>query len=221
MDIDLLAKLIKEIALEHDEIALPEVGTFVAELSPAVFSEKGYSIVPPYRKLTFRQRISSDNLLTEAYSKAAGISVDEASADLSEFLKGLKDILTIRKTVIFPGLGKMRATKENVFFFVPDADLDIYPDGYGLDSVSLRTHVGEQQDRIEREDVPATVAKSQSSATEVQEPVDTAPTSLKAILIILGIAVVLALALAILGRVAPELVDKMLYTAEDYQLLHS
>lgn len=246
MDIDLLAKLIREIALEHDEISLPEVGTFVAELSPAVFSDKGFSITPPYRKLSFRQRLSSDNLIAEAYAGTVGISVEQASADLVEFLKGLKEILVVRKSIIFPGLGKMRATRENVFFFVPDADLDIYPDGYGLTPVSLRTHGGETAE------VPATSPEAlaqtspetpagQTTAPVVQQPepsdskadfeADSKPadtsevksgmsSGLKLFFIILCIAIALVGVLALLGRVAPELVDKILYSPEDYQLLH-
>ena len=34
----------------------------------------------------------------------------------------------------------MRATKENAVFFVSDEDLDIYPAGFGLEPVSLKTH---------------------------------------------------------------------------------
>ena len=48
--------------------------------------------------------------------------------------------LFVKKTVIFPGLGRRRATKENNVFFVSDEDLDIYPEGFGLQPISLKTH---------------------------------------------------------------------------------
>jgi hypothetical protein len=57
-----------------------------------------------------------------------------------DFVAELKTVLFSRKTVIFPGLGRMRATKENTVFFVADEDLDIYPAGFGLEPVSLKTH---------------------------------------------------------------------------------
>ena len=41
---------------------------------------------------------------------------------------------------MFPGLGRLRATKENTFFFIADEDLDIYPYAVGLEPVSLKTH---------------------------------------------------------------------------------
>ena len=37
MDIDLLAKMVKEAILDHDTVTLPGVGCFVAELVPSTF----------------------------------------------------------------------------------------------------------------------------------------------------------------------------------------
>ena len=56
MDIDLLAKMVKETVMDHDSVTLPGVGSFVAELVPAVFTDRGYTINPPYRRLYFLPR---------------------------------------------------------------------------------------------------------------------------------------------------------------------
>ena len=56
------------------------------------------------------------------------------------FLSELLETLKTRKTVVLPGLGRLRATRENTFFFIPDEDLDIYQYGFGLSPVSLKTH---------------------------------------------------------------------------------
>lgn len=141
MDIDLLSKMVKELILEKDEVTLPGVGTFVAELVPSVFSDRGYTINPPYKRLTFRQmKKEGDESLAEFYAASNNIDLDTARRIINDFLRDLKDILTTRKSVPFPGLGKLRATKENYFFFVADEDLDIYPEGFGLEPVSLKTH---------------------------------------------------------------------------------
>ena len=47
MDIDLLSKIVKELILDNDEVALPGIGSFIAEIVPSVFSDKGYTINPP------------------------------------------------------------------------------------------------------------------------------------------------------------------------------
>ena len=146
MDIDLLAKMVGELILDNDEVSLPGVGTFVAEVMPSSFSDKGYTINPPYRKLSFRQREKSDGLLAALYARANGVDVQTASSILEKFLSELRETLKVRKTVIFPGLGRLRATRENNFFFIPDEDLNIYPEGFGLEPLSLKTHVETEDD---------------------------------------------------------------------------
>lgn len=141
MDIDLLSKMVGELILDNDEVSLPGLGTFVAEVMPSTFSDKGYTINPPYRRLSFRQRESSDGRLVALYARSNGVDERMAAQILGEFLAGLKETLKVRKTVVFPGLGRLRATRENNFFFIPDEDLNIYPEGFGLEPLSLKTHV--------------------------------------------------------------------------------
>lgn len=140
MDIDLLSKMIKELILDHDRVDLPGLGTFVAETVPAAFTDKGYTITPPYRKLSFRPGQGGDGLLVALYASVNNVSEKVALAALTDFVAGMKEILEKKKNVVFPGLGRLRATKENNFFFVSDEDLDIYPEGFGLEPVSLKTH---------------------------------------------------------------------------------
>ncbi len=141
MDIDLLAKMIRDVVLEKDEVALPGLGVFVAEFVPASFSDKGFTINPPYKRLTFRQEVNAgDDTLIRMYAEANNIGEDAAARIVNDFLSGLKDILMVRKAVVFPELGKLRATRENNFFFIADENLDIYPEGFGLEPVSLKTH---------------------------------------------------------------------------------
>ena len=140
MDIALLADMVKELILDNEEVALPGLGTFVTEVVPASFSDRGYTINPPYRRLSFRERQGSDDMLAQLYSKANGTDLETSRKIISGFAAGVKDELTKKKVVVFPGLGRLRATKENAFFFIPDEDLEIFPYGFGLQPVSLKTH---------------------------------------------------------------------------------
>lgn len=166
MDIDLLSKMVKEMILDNDSVTLPGIGSFVAEVVPATFSDKGYTINPPYRRLFFRQRHQDDSRLIDFYCQSNGVAPADGERILTEFLTGLKEILIEKKNVILPGLGRLRATKENNFFFVPDEDLDIYPNGYGLEPISLKTH------QETEEEVSAAIAGLRSIIEEpVEEPV--------------------------------------------------
>ena len=141
MDIDLLSKMVKELILDNDKVVLPGFGAFVAEIVPSTFSDKGYTINPPYRKLYFRARAEEDIMLIKFYADSNKVDLAVADKVIRDFITELKSVLFARKTVVFPGLGRLRATKENAVFFVADEDMDIYPDGFGLEPISLKTHV--------------------------------------------------------------------------------
>ena len=140
MDIDLLSKMVKELILDDDKVVLPGLGCFVAEIVPAYFSDKGYTINPPYRKLYFRARPDEGDALIDFYAKSNDVSYEVAEKIIKDFIAEMKSILLSKKVVVFPRLGRLRATKENNVFFIADEDLDIYPEGFGLKPVSLKTH---------------------------------------------------------------------------------
>ena len=164
MDIDLLSKMVKELILDNDEVSLPGVGSFVAELVPSSFSDKGYTINPPYKRLIFRKKAdASDNVLIDFYAKSNNVDKETASKIVIDFLSDMQKVLELRKSIVFPGLGKLRATKENIFFFVADEDLDIYPEGFGLEPISLKTH----------EETPAEVSATIAALQDILNPEET------------------------------------------------
>ena len=145
MDIDLLSRMVKELIIEHDQVGLPGVGTFVAEMVPASFSDKGYTINPPYRRLSFYPSRLEDTLLIDFYAASNQLDQETARTYITQYLAELKSVLQERKSIILPGLGRLRATKENALFFVADEGLDIFPAGVGLRPVSLKSHILEEE----------------------------------------------------------------------------
>lgn len=140
MDIDLLSKMVKELILDNDRVVLPGLGSFVAEIVPSAFTDRGYTITPPYRRLYFRSKPDEGEMLVRFYAETNGIEPEMAERIIRDFVSELKSVLHSKKAVVFPGLGRLRATKENNLFFVADEDLDIYPAGFGLEPISLKTH---------------------------------------------------------------------------------
>ena len=138
MNVDLLSQMVYDLILGNDRVTLPGVGTFVAEMVPATFTDRGYTINPPYRKLSFRSSGPADTLLVDLYAASVNVSKEVAERVLGEFLSELKAVLFAKKTVVFPGLGRLRATRENNIFFVADESLDIFPEGFGLEPLSLK-----------------------------------------------------------------------------------
>ena len=270
MDIDLLAKMVKEVVMDHDSVTLPGVGCFVTELVPATFADRGYTIMPPYRRLYFTPKQGDDTLLVDLYAKANSVPKADANRILTDFLTEMKEVLKVKKTIVFPGLGRLRATRENHFFFVADEDLDIYPSGFGLDPISLKTHE-ETKEEVEQavsslaemleakpepvvepepdpapepvvepepdpapdpepvvepepdpEPDPEPVVEPETVAEPVVEPKKKGKAGkliLRILLILLIVLAVFAIALAVLGRLAPEWLDSFLYSPEALAIL--
>ena len=272
MDIDLLAKMVKEAILDHDTVTLPGVGCFVAELVPSTFSDKGYTINPPYRRLYFSPKQGGDTYLVDLYARDnEGVDANMATRILTEFLAEMKEVLKVKKTVVFPGLGRLRATRENHFFFVADEDLDIYPEGLGLAPLSLKTHVetpeevatavaglaelieeipgqvGNDNEEPEPEVVPEPVPEPEPEPVPEPEKVEEIPDQVgndeeekvaeeispraalgrndksrkfwRVVLIVLCVLVGLLLVFVLLNRLAPGLLDPLLYSKEELQIL--
>lgn len=176
MDIDLLSKMVKELILVNDRVTLPGVGAFVAEMVPASFTDRGYTINPPYRRLVFRQGVAQekDHLLADMYASANNIDREMAEKLLREFLKGMVEELRKRKMLVFTGLGRLRATRENNFFFICDENLDIFPEGMGLEAVSLKSHSKPKE--LDFSEVDAVVnSPAEPSAESPAEPAAESP----------------------------------------------
>ena len=273
MDIDLLAKMVKEAILDHDTVTLPGVGCFVAELVPSTFSDKGYTINPPYRRLYFSPKQGADTYLVDLYARDnEEVDANMAARILTEFLAEMKEVLKVKKTVVFPGLGRLRATRENHFFFVADEDLDIYPEGLGLAPLSLKTHVETPEEVAtavaglaeliaEPEEIPVQAGNDEEEQVPEPEPTaepapepapepeqeptpepipepepihEPAPEPIpepepepkkshrkfwRVALIVLCVLVGLLLIFVLLSRLAPGLLDPLLYSREELQIL--
>ena len=189
MNIDLLSQMVYDLILEHDSLSLPGVGCFVAEIVPATFTDRGYTINPPYRKLSFRSSGPSDTLLVDLYAASNNVSAEVARKVLVEFLAEMKTLLYAKKNVVFPGLGRLRATRENNIFFVADEGLDIFPEGFALEPLSLKARketpeeISRSVEKLEgilngEEPVAQTVSEAEEAMIEVvadETPADETP----------------------------------------------
>lgn len=210
--------MLKDQILVNDEVSLPGFGVFVSELMPACFSDRGLTVNPPYRRLNFICRDVSDTLLAQKYAAANNIGVDTAQVIIEKTVAALREDLSRTKGVVFPGLGRLRLTRENSIFFVPDENLDIYPEGSGLVPVSLRAHI--------QGAVPVSKCDSDISSC-VEETVSDAPSPKPHLcrwwLIPLLLVILTALALGtflLLCRIDPSFIDSILYTPEELRIIN-
>ena len=247
MNVELLAKMIGQLVVDYDKVSLPGVGTFYVELMPASFSDKGFSMNPPYKTLSFNQVQTDDSLLVDLYAQANNLQDEVARPYIVQFLQELKQVLIEKKTIILPGLGKLRATRENNFFFVCDEKLDIFPEGFALKPISLKSLAGMEIEPINIQvplpPVPGEpaielpVEPETEVITEVEPETEPAPAPAPEaeqvieeprrkfrwwilVLVLFALAAIALAAFLVLAQVAPDFIDSILYTPEELRIIY-
>ena len=241
MDAALLSNMVKDLILDNDSVTLKGLGRFVAKVEPSSFADRGFTINPPYRRLSFEKAEGDDNLLQERFVALAGGDASEAAKALSEFIAEVRTELEDKKVFVLPGLGRLRATAGNNFFLVADEDLDIYPEGFGLVPLSMRTKTETPEEvaaavaSLEEVIAPSAPAPAEPSvplepevaepARETVEPEVHKPRRKGRWLIAASITIVVLCGLFFgglyaLGRYAPDFVDSLLYSEEELQYVN-
>lgn len=243
MQTELLSRMILSLIREVDEVSVPHLGTFYAELMPASFSDQGFTINPPYRRLSFRSAVGDDHALVDCYcsvNKVDNLAAMDRICSLSDRIS--KELEEFR-SVEFPGLGKLRITKDNTVFFVPEPELDIFPEGIGLEPVSLRAHVarpglepdlaailsaepvaGEpsaEEPQASSENTAPQVAEAEPKNHKSRKSRKGGRKVLRAVLVLLILALVVLAAFMLAVRFAPDFVDSILYTPEELLIINS
>ncbi len=277
METEFLADIIKEVLVSSGKACLPGFGAFRTEHVPAYFSDKGFTVNPPYLKLVFDAGIKDDTALVDFYAANNGLTLSRASDVIAGKVSALRQELMASRAVLLPGLGYLRVTHDGSFFFVAGENLEVFPFYDMLEPVSLRylpvtasANVPDDTDASVFADAPFpeeamepqesgaygnndamqdveehtdagtpadgfTAADGKAPAGEtaaecqVQNPgagnaagaSKTRRHVLAAVLIAVSLAVLALAALAVLGRTCPELVDPLLYSDEELQILYT
>lgn len=176
----MLSKMLLRLLQDHDSVSLPGLGAFVVKQEPAWFSDKGYTINPPAKRLSFVASEEDDGLLVDYYAASNGIERAVAEDYIRRFACEMLEVLKRKKTLALEGLGRLRATRENAVFFVADPDLNLESESIPLRSVSLKSLVNEESVEISvplRRPEPAVeTAPEPAAETEtVAEETETVP----------------------------------------------
>ncbi len=143
MKLETLSGLIVQLVLENGRVMLPQLGAFMRETVPASFSDRGFTLLPPYRRLVFRESQGDGTLLCEALSRQARLTPQRAQAEIEACVQALREQLEEENQALIPGLGRLKRTASGGLLFVQDEDLDVSGELMALDAVSLKS-----QDRL-------------------------------------------------------------------------
>lgn len=129
MDTSLLSSRCIELLRSHNRVSLGNMGSFMAEDTPATFTHESHVLMPPGRRISFRESETwNDGLLEKSY---------DSPEELDELITEISRKLAKEKSVTLDGFGKLRRTREGDIFFVMDKNVSINPNGFGLVPLSL------------------------------------------------------------------------------------
>ena len=239
MEVGFFSKCIKEFILDHDEVGVPGLGVFSAQLMPASFSDHRTTINPPYRELTFRKcdvTPEEGAMLNSFICSEMSVSPEQADVELKWCLSRIHSELEGNRTCTLPGLGAMRSTSQSDYFFVSDDNLDIFPDGFGLEPVSIRAIDEKPARRKPTRAEKRSTRRLSRAERKAAKATRTAETSAKRrrlpvlVRILLWLLAIAAIAVGAILLVFPDgfagfseffsgVMDHILYTREELQLL--
>lgn len=124
MDFNLICSQIQELLIRNERVVLPQTGELVVESTPASFLEDGKTILPPGKKLLFRQG-EAEGKYEQWQEELSGRIREELQAD------GISQV---------PGLGTFTDEGEGVISFSVDPDFDFAPDSFSLEAISLEVN---------------------------------------------------------------------------------
>lgn len=128
-----LSQHIEYLLIEHDCVALPGLGGFVAHYSEATWDERNHTFQPPVRHIGFNPQIKlNDGLLEQSYMEVYGTDFGDAQKRVRRGVEQLKEQLFEEGQAELPNVGELRMSIRGTYDFTPYDNRLISPWLYGL-----------------------------------------------------------------------------------------
>lgn len=123
---------IADLLYEHDSVAIPGLGGFVARYKPAFADQVQGELHPPAKGLQFNTNlVMDDGLLAEYIRDKHHISLAEAKKEVERYVQGVLEAINRREIVVLPKVGRLYKDYEQNLQFLSDG-ANFNTDSYGL-----------------------------------------------------------------------------------------
>jgi hypothetical protein len=229
-----LSSLFRKIVLRDGELILPFMGAIRLEDVPASFSEDGMVVCPPAKKLAFdNYNLSSNDILLNEYALQREISRMAAKKALYKDLEDLRAKVEKEGSYTLEGFGTFLFDKENGYSVDPAPGFEISTETFGLSTLDLRDKPEPEPEPVTEpepipEPEPVIEPVSEPVPEPVPEPVAEEPAKKKSrsskvlliLLTILAILVILVLLILIFKEELRPILEKILYSKEELEILN-
>jgi hypothetical protein len=128
---------IADLVYEHDIVAVPGLGSFVARYRPAAVDAVEGKLSPPGKDVQFNPNLAAnDGLLIERLEETLQVDTAEATKLVIDYARGVKEALERKETVVFPRLGRLYHDAGQALRFIPDA-ANFNSEAFGLPEVRM------------------------------------------------------------------------------------
>lgn len=132
----MVARYIKELLQESDEVIVQDLGTFHTSYYSAEIHPVSQVFTAPNKSIAFQTKIKASNLLLEKYiAQKENISVEEAKEEVQKFVSALKVSLGVEKRVPLDNLGELVLQVTDEIEFKQDKQTNILKDSFGLPEI--------------------------------------------------------------------------------------
>lgn len=228
MDLNLLAKTIKESLIENQKAEVPSLGTFLFRISAARISEDGKTILPPSGAVSFKSdpKVTGESLIRYCSSRT-GISVKSTTYEIHNCIENLKRELSKEKRVHLPELGLLTPDNAGVIIFTPEDEDSICRDIFGFTAVPVKPIKENKQvqqeshtdNTLEIAEKKATQEKDKETPTPKEKKKKGLSKAMMAAIISITAIIIVLVTIYLLGRFG--LLDSIIYTEEELELIKS
>ena len=200
MDFNLICSQIQQLLIKNERVVLPHTGELVVEATPASFMDDGKTILPPCKKLLFRQG-EAEGKYEQWQEELSGRIREELNSD------GVSQV---------PGLGTFKDEGEGVISFSVDPDFDFAPDSFSLEAISLEVNEPVKP-QVEEKVAPAVEKDKKTPQSMEQKRKVQKWVVWSAVVVIL--LLVLVLFVILFKEDFMELLKRILYSKEELEIM--
>lgn len=132
-----IEKHLSGLLAEQDCVIVPGFGGFITNYIPAGINPVTHVFTPPSRQVAFNARLrNNDGILANHLVRSLDITYAEAVAFIEKLSVEWVNILNKGEKVIIQGIGLIFSDKENNLQFIPESNINLLDDAFGLTSFS-------------------------------------------------------------------------------------
>ena len=165
-----LVRHLESLLLNHDCVAVPQIGGFVTSNQPARYVEEESLYLPPFRTVGFNDRLKTDDrLLVQSYVEVYKCTEAEAKKMIGEEIRNLQKELWDTGSYDLGSIGVLSLDDTGNIQFSPCLAGTVCPMFYGLDALWMQSLKNETESDFGTNTPAVPAAKSVKTTNNNQD----------------------------------------------------